>query len=94
MRKKGSEFSGSELVFIGTAAGMPSTKRGNSCTAYRTMKGTFLFDCGEGSCVKLMHTDGVSIQDVTDIFVTHMHGDHVMGLPPLAALDPQPRGEV
>ena len=79
------EFSGMELVFLGTSAGGPTLARSASAVALRlgahAKRGsTWLFDCGEGTYRQLLATP-VSHAAVDRIFVSHLHGDHLWGLP-------------
>jgi ribonuclease Z len=74
------------ITFLGTSAGAPTRARNVSCVALRLpQRGeVWLFDCGEGSQHQLMRSD-LNISQVTRIFITHMHGDHVYGLMGLLA---------
>ncbi|KAG5187132.1 beta-lactamase-like protein [Tribonema minus] len=74
--------SGMELVFLGTGAGGPSIDRGASAIALRFSTGGWLFDCGEGTAQQLQRSV-VRQSQLTHFFITHMHGDHVLGLPGL-----------
>ncbi|WP_059105157.1 ribonuclease Z [Shouchella shacheensis] len=74
-----------ELHFLGTGAGVPSIDRNVSALALRFLeKGgeTWLFDCGEATQHQLLHS-ALSLSDITRIFITHIHGDHILGLPGL-----------
>lgn len=42
-----------------------------------------MFDCGEGTQRQLVSTHSVSAMSIDHVFITHMHGDHVFGLPSL-----------
>ncbi|HEX8355663.1 MAG TPA: MBL fold metallo-hydrolase, partial [Pyrinomonadaceae bacterium] len=65
---------------------MPTRARNVSCVALRLpQRGeVWLFDCGEGTQHQLLRSD-LNISQVTRVFVTHMHGDHVYGLMGLLA---------
>lgn len=74
-----------ELQFLGTGAGMPSKQRNTSALAVKLMqeRGTFwLFDCGEATQHQILHTT-LKPRKLEKIFITHMHGDHIFGLPGL-----------
>ena len=71
-----------ELLFLGTAATLPSTKRNVSSCAVILDEGTFLFDCGEGTQRQMMLA-GISYMKVNWIALSHFHGDHVLGIPGL-----------
>ncbi|KAL1452935.1 hypothetical protein WDU94_007118 [Cyamophila willieti] len=73
--------SGTEVFFIGTGAGGPSKLRGSSSTLLRLRDGeVWMFDCGEGTQIK-MNDVYVKPSRIGAIFITHLHGDHVWGLP-------------
>lgn len=65
---------------------MPTRARNVSCVALRpAQRGeVWLFDCGEGTQHQLLRSD-LNISQITRIFITHMHGDHVLGLMGLLA---------
>lgn len=74
-----------ELQFLGTGAGMPSKQRNTSALVVKLMqeRGTFwLFDCGEATQHQMLHTS-LKPRKLEKIFITHMHGDHIYGLPGL-----------
>lgn len=75
-----------ELEFLGTCAGMPSKHRNVSATAIRRTgaKAWCLVDCGEGTQHQLLHSD-LSLHNLKAILITHVHGDHCLGLPGLLA---------
>jgi len=69
-----------EFYFLGTGAGMPSKKRNVSSLAVIHPKMTWLFDCGEATQHQILHSP-VRPRKVSAIFITHLHGDHIFGLP-------------
>lgn len=68
------------VVFLGTSSGQPTTVRGLSCVSLTRKGELFLFDCGEGSQTQFRRA-GLRFGRLAGIFITHMHGDHVTGLP-------------
>ena len=70
------------VIFLGTAASIPTPQRSLPAIAVRRKGELILFDCGEGTQRQMMHA-GVGFHRKTKVFITHMHGDHVLGLPGL-----------
>jgi ribonuclease Z len=66
------------IRFLGTSAARPTIERGVSGLAIVREGETLLFDCGEGTQRQMMRY-GVSFS-LDDIFFTHTHSDHVLGL--------------
>jgi ribonuclease Z len=71
-----------QITFLGTGAAIPTAQRSASAIAIRRKNEIILFDCGEAT-QRQMVQGGVGFHRTTKIFVTHMHGDHVLGLPGL-----------
>jgi len=71
------------IVFLGTSAGMPSRSRNVASVAVVMDGRVLLFDCGEGTQQQLMHAEQVRSGGIEAIFITHLHGDHLFGLPGL-----------
>ncbi|MFH1106661.1 MAG: ribonuclease Z [Candidatus Micrarchaeota archaeon] len=66
------------VVFLGSSAAVPSPGRVPSCFAVKT-GGTFLFDCAEGVQRQMMKFT-ISYSKVDNIFLSHLHADHVIGV--------------
>jgi ribonuclease Z len=59
---------------------MPTAKRGLSATLVRRGGDRLLFDCGEGTQRQLLRSD-VGLAELEEIYLTHFHADHYLGLP-------------
>ena len=68
-----------DVLFLGTAGSSPSPRRGLPATLVRRGGDRLLFDCGEGTQRQLMRS--VGLVELEELFVTHFHADHVLGLP-------------
>ena len=66
------------ITFLGTSASRPTVERGVSAIAVVREGETFLFDCGEGTQRQMMRY-GVAFS-LRDIFFSHMHVDHILGV--------------
>ncbi|MED4973172.1 ribonuclease Z [Geobacillus kaustophilus NBRC 102445] len=74
-----------ELLFLGTGAGVPAKERNVSSIALQLLDergATWLFDCGEATQHQILHT-AIRPRRIEHIFITHLHGDHLFGLPGL-----------
>jgi ribonuclease Z len=67
------------LFFAGTAGSVPSARRGLPALLVRRGADRILIDCGEGTQRQLVRSVGLT--DLTDVFITHLHADHWLGLP-------------
>jgi ribonuclease Z len=68
-----------DVLFVGTAGSAPSAGRGLPATLVRRGGDRLLFDCGEGTQRQLVRSTG--LVELEDVFITHFHADHVLGLP-------------
>ncbi|MCZ8535410.1 ribonuclease Z [Psychrobacillus psychrodurans] len=74
-----------QLLFLGTGAGMPSKQRNTTSTVLKLLeeRGSFwMFDCGEATQHQILHTT-LKPRKLEKLFITHLHGDHIYGLPGL-----------
>jgi ribonuclease Z len=69
-----------DLVFLGTAGSMPTAQRAPAALLVRRGGDRLLFDCAEGTQRQLLRS-AVGLVDLPEVFVTHFHADHVLGLP-------------
>src|SRR6476469_3867783 len=69
-----------DVVFLGTAASMPTAQRGPAAFLVRRGSERLLFDCGEGTQRQLQRS-AIGLPDLQEIFLTHFHADHFLGLP-------------
>ena len=68
-----------DVLFLGTAGSSPGARRGLPATLIRRGGDRLLVDCGEGTQRQLMRSIG--LVELEDVFITHFHADHVLGLP-------------
>ncbi len=71
-----------EITFLGTGSGAPSrTRNVSSIALVLTERGElWLFDCGEATQHQILRAPQVRLSQLTRIFITHLHGDHLFGL--------------
>jgi ribonuclease Z len=75
-----------QVTFLGTSSGVPTRGRNVSSVALRLPQRSelWLFDCGEATQHQFLRSE-LRVSQLSRIFITHMHGDHVFGLPGLLA---------
>lgn len=74
-----------DVFFLGTGAGMPAKLRNVTSIALKLLEergAIWLFDCGEATQHQILHTS-IKPRRIEKIFITHLHGDHIYGLPGL-----------
>lgn len=71
-----------EIVFLGTSSAIPTINRNHSAIALKAFGEIILFDCGEGT-QRQMTRAKLSPMKINRIFITHFHGDHILGIPGL-----------
>ncbi|MGB5696929.1 MAG: MBL fold metallo-hydrolase [Polyangiales bacterium] len=69
-----------EAHFVGSGDAFGSGGRFQTCIAIRTGQDLFLIDCGASSLIALRQ-QRIEPRDVSEILITHLHGDHFGGLP-------------
>src|SRR5436305_4371526 len=69
-----------DVIFLGTSASMPTAHRAPAAFLLRRGGERLLFDCGEGTQRQLQRST-VGLPDLEEIFLTHFHADHFLGLP-------------
>jgi ribonuclease Z len=70
-----------QVTFLGTSGAVPTTERNPSSLLVEREGDRLLLDCGEGTQRQMMRYE--TGFDIEHIFLTHIHGDHVLGLPGL-----------
>ncbi len=70
-----------EVTFLGTGASAPSARRSTAAVLVARGGDRLLFDCGEGTQRQMQRSLGLT--QVDEIYLTHFHADHTLGLPGL-----------
>jgi len=68
------------VVFFGTAGSMPTAQRAPSAILLRRGGDKLLFDCGEGTQRQMLRST-VGLVELREVFLTHYHADHYLGMP-------------
>ncbi|MFB6176892.1 MAG: ribonuclease Z [Halobaculum sp.] len=69
------------ITFLGTSGAVPTVERAPSAVHVNREGESFLWDCGEGTQRQMMRFD--TGFDISHVFLSHLHGDHCLGLPGL-----------
>ena len=69
-----------DIVFLGTSASAPTARRAPAALLVRRGGERLLFDCAEGTQRQLMRS-AIGLPDLEEIFLSHFHADHYLGLP-------------
>ncbi len=69
-----------DLVFLGTSGSVPTARRAPSALLVRRGGERLLVDCGEGTQRQLLRS-GIGLVELREVFLTHYHADHYLGLP-------------
>lgn len=69
-----------DVVFLGTSGSAPTAQRAPASTLVRRGGDRLLVDCGEGTQRQLLRSE-VGLAELEDVFLTHLHADHFLGLP-------------
>ena len=69
-----------DVVFLGTSGSVPTARRSPACVLVRRGSERLLIDCGEGTQRQLLRSS-VGLVDLREVFITHYHADHYLGLP-------------
>jgi ribonuclease Z len=69
-----------DVVFLGTSGSAPTALRSPSATLLRRGGERLLIDCGEGTQRQLLRSE-VGLVELEEVFLTHLHADHFLGLP-------------
>lgn len=71
-----------KIVFLGTGSAIPTLSRNHNSIYFKYKDKNFLVDCGEGTQRQIRKAK-LNLCKITDILITHFHGDHILGLPGL-----------
>ena len=68
------------VTLLGTGTPRPNTERFGYSTLIEVGEKKFLFDSGRGVAIRLAHF-GIPLREITSLFLTHLHSDHIVGIP-------------
>jgi ribonuclease Z len=69
-----------DIVFLGTSGSVPTAQRAPTSLLVRRGGERLLVDCGEGTQRQLLRS-GIGLVELREVFLTHYHADHYLGLP-------------
>ena len=83
-----------KITFLGTGAGSPSRARNVTSIALQLPQAArlWLFDCGEATQHQILRSP-LRLSQLERLFFSHLHGDHLFGLPGLLASRSMQNGE-
>ncbi len=73
-----------ELTILGSNSATPTSERFPSCHVLDVRDRLYMIDCGEGTQIQLRRNK-LRFSRLNNIFITHLHGDHCLGLPGMIA---------
>jgi ribonuclease Z len=68
-----------DLTILGSGSALPTSRRYSTAHALNVHERFFLIDCGEGTQIQLRRAK-VKFSKINQIFISHLHGDHIYGL--------------
>lgn len=74
------------LTVVGCASGMPSPDRAHSCYLIDAGGSMYMFDCGDGAASAMIRC-GIDTSRIGEVFISHTHPDHVIGIPMLIQME-------
>ena len=73
-------MSDAKFTILGSSSGMASPNRFCTSILLESLETNILFDAGEGCAFSLLR-QGVKVKSLNHIFISHMHSDHISGIP-------------
>lgn len=80
LNPSGARAQGLKVTLLGTGHPYPSAERFGPSTLVKAGSEEFLFDCGRGVSIRLWQLR-IPMSEVTEVFLTHLHSDHIVGFP-------------